>query len=176
MARKKANENTPPKAIEKHSKSQILNELRLMLTPSGGLTAGGFLLLVSTNPVFVGGEVTEEAVNDVLELTGTTSLEEALEVIKACFRCFECLKGTALEHLEYYTPEWLADLVGMAGQSCSMTYHDAVWGIPLVALTHLALATYRRNGGKYERPKDFSEVDKWLIEYNEKLRQESNGK
>ena len=141
-----------------------------MLEPSGGLTAGGFLLLATSNPLFIGGKVTEEAVKECLALTGCGTIEEALETVKACFRCFECIKQTSEKPLEYYTPEWLADLIGMANQSCSLTWQQAVWEMPLVALTHLALATYRRNGGKYERPKDFSDMDKWLLKYNENLR------
>lgn len=161
----------PPEIVEKHSKSQILEELRLMIEPSGGLTAGGFLLLATCNPLFSGeGEVTEEAVEEALTLTKTTNLDDAFAVVQASFRCLECVRASDMRKLDYYTPEWLADLVGMASQSCNLTWREAVWGMPLAALVHLAMATYRRNGGKYERPKDYTDADKWLLQMTEAMK------
>jgi hypothetical protein len=48
----------------------------------------------------------------------------------------------------------------------SITYHDAVWSMPLCTLGHLAAAAHRANGGRTERPLDTSAADKWLLEAN----------
>lgn len=171
MADTDINITQPPEIKEKHSKPQIQEELRLMIEPSGGLTAGGFILLATCNPLFSGeGEVTEEAVEEALTLTKTTALDDAFAVVQASFRCLECVRASDMRKLDYYTPEWLADLVGMANQSCNLTWREAVWGMPLAALVHLAMATYRRNGGRYERPKDYTDADKWLLQMTEAMK------
>lgn len=170
MARKR-NNDVPPEPKEKHSLADKKLELELMLMPPGGtLTAGGFFRLwMSGNPFVTGGEPTEEDIEQFLVETGTKKIEDAIAVLDASFRPLDCVQDTSKKGEEPYDgicPEYLADLVASATKSCPMTWHQATEEISLCTLTHLVLATCRANNVKTGRPKDFSELDKWILKRN----------
>ena len=53
----------------------------------------------------------------------------------------------------------MCDLITLAAAALSsLTYHQALWEMPLVALFHLYAAAYRKNGGTTRRPDNDAEV------------------
>ena len=174
MAKKpqKNEESIPPEVIEKHSEQDKELELSLMLLPAGGtLTAGGFFRLwLDKNSFVCGTTPTPGDAEKLVRECGCQDLETALEILSASFRALECISETAKSSgsaYEGYSPEWLADIVSGACSVCPMSWEDAVWKISLCTLTHLALANCRRMHLKTGRPKDWTAVDKWLIEQNQ---------
>lgn len=170
MARKRKNDDTPPRVKELHSEADRRLELELMLRPLGGaLTAGGFFRLwLSGNPFVVGGRPTPQDIDELLLECGCEEIADATAMLDASFRALECVQDSSKKESPYdgICPEYLADLVASATKSCPMTWHQAVEEISLCTLTHLVLATCRANGVKTGRPMDYTAIDKWLLERN----------
>ena len=74
------------------------------------------------------------------------------------------------------SPEGACDIVGMATQSLpSLTWEDALWHMPLIALVHLGLATARRNGGTTRRDLGAADAIEQLKEWRRKAKEGDNG-
>lgn len=74
------------------------------------------------------------------------------------------------------SPEWACDIIGMATQSLpSLTWEDALWHMPLVALVHLGLATARRNGGTTRRDLGAADAIEQLKAWRRKAKEGDNG-
>lgn len=170
MAGKRSKCDEPPRVRELHTEADKKEELDLMTRPLGGaLTAGGFFRLwLRGNPFVVGGNPTVDDIEDFLTECNTEDVGEAMAMLEASFRALDCVNEANRNDLPYkgICPEYLADLVASATKSCPMTWHEATEEISLCTLTHLVLATCRANGAKTGRPKDFTELDRWILERN----------
>lgn len=164
----------PPEMVPAHTPEMQDAELREMLCSSAesSVTAGALMLLwLGRNPYVCGGTPTPEDDGRLLAATRRRSVPDALEAIDTAIRPLAIIKASDGAHrvpcYTGYCPEWLADLVAAACRAVpSITYHDAVWSMPLCTLGHLAAAAHRASGGRTERPLDTSAADRWLLEAN----------
>jgi len=159
------------KTGSRHSEKDIDDELAAMMGDDPlELTLGHVVRLYQIrSPYVMGGAVTQydmDMARGIVPAPGKWSYnhfhDELIMSIGTAWRAFEIVadsqdmapKGRQPK-VDLFSPEWLADTVAAATQSLpSLTWHGALWELPLAAVLHLALSTYRRNGGITERPAD----------------------
>lgn len=175
----------------RHSEKDIKDELRAMLSYGKGLnlTLGNLMLLYLENsPYVLGGSVTGEdlALAGVLVERPRRMKDDAFHdalcgEIATAWRAYEIItpsqagNGGRQSKVEMFSPEWLADTIGMACAAMpSLTLHQVLWEAPLALVLHLAISTARRNGTITERPADILEALRQLKEMREKGNGEDN--
>ncbi len=172
-----------------HTEDMIKSETKQMLFGAdSGLTLGMLMTLaLEHSPYIYGGALDEGAIQYAYELSDKhlpmpefhTALMADLE---AAWRAFEIIAPDTDLHprgktskVEMCSPEWLADTIGNACQSMpSLGYRQVLWEVPLAMVTHLAMATARRNGTITERPADIKRALELLKTMKEK-EQSNNG-
>jgi hypothetical protein len=169
----------------RHSEKDIKDELRAMLSYGEGLslTLGTLMLLyLEDSPYVLGGDVTGEDLALAGVLVGRPrgmkddEFHDALcGEIATAWRAYEIISpsqdggGGRQSRVEMFSPEWLADTIGMACAAMpSLTLHQVLWEAPLALVLHLAISTARRNGTVTERPPDIMAALK-------KMREKENG-
>ena len=175
--------------VEKlHSDSMINHELELMLGLGEiKLTLGGLMsLAIVHSPYLYGGSMDEESLAKAYTLIEHGDMDimkfhtELQNELDSAFRVFEIIvpdddptakKGKTSE-IGDWSPEWFSDIISQACQSMpSLTYHQILNDMPLVAVFHLAVSTARRNGARTERPNDVRDAIKQLKEMRNKKKE-----
>lgn len=165
-----------------HTKAMIKQEMRDCLGDGKiFLTLGGLeRLWLVDSPYLVGGELSEEAllqamhiVRHVTDISPDEFHNELSTAIDTAFRAFELLKPEDEkedeDNQDPFSPEWMADVMGLACQSMpSITYDEILHVMPLAMTLHLAVATARRNGAETQRPIDYKAALR-------KMRERTNG-
>jgi len=150
-----------------HSDAQIRQELETMVGRKG-LTLRAFVSLhLAGSPYTEGGSLSPDDVafaSSVIGLKDGMTMEEAHTEIESELDCvaraYEILpkKNDAPDasQVEMFSPEWLCDTIAMACNAVpSLTWEDAMDGLPMVAVVHLGMSAARASGAKTCRPLDF---------------------
>ena len=162
-----------------HSEAMIKQEMRDCLGDGKIFLTLGSLerLWLVDSPFVIGGDLTAEAMQQAWEIVPHISdmaLDEFCEglstAIETAFRAFELLQPEKEEKpdtQDVFSPEWMADVMGLACQSMpSITYDEILHVMPLAMTLHLAVATARRNGAETQRPIDYKAAIKAMRERN----------
>lgn len=127
------------------------------------LTLGAYMRLVAArSPYVFGGTVGDNDLQYAARICSVDpSAEDAHEVIvqalDRALGAFSMIVAPQRPQRDTPTdtafgPEWLADLISEAMHAApGLTWREAMDEIPLLMVVHLALADYRRNGGRTER-------------------------
>ena len=151
-------------------------ELRICLDSGAKLTLGRLLQLkLKQSPFLDGGRLTPEALAEAISIMGGGEAVDVCshltEQIAAAWRVMEIYPPDgekSKSRYDAYSPEWMCDLIALAAEALpSLTYHQALWEIPLVALLHLGAAAHRKNGGATRRPDNDNEVFRMLQSINQ---------
>ena len=156
-----------------HSTEQVEAELRIALSSKPRLTMGRLLPLhLARSPFIEGGELTPETLAEAMAIMGQTepkgfcnALSDELAAAWRVQEIFPSDGEKSKSKYDAYSPEWMCDFMTLAATALpSLTYHQALWEIPLVALLHLGAAAQRKNGGATRRPDN--EVFRMLQDIN----------
>ena len=118
------------------------------------------LLIESKSPYIYGGTVdgaaiaTAQRLLDREDLEPLTFHEALLKSLDTAFGVYKIAEDDGDKNatgrkskIEFGSPEWMTDIIGMATQSLpSLTLDEILWKVPFALLIHLQLATGRRNG------------------------------
>lgn len=140
----------------------IPGEIRDCLGGGGcRLTLGAFMQLVEVNSPYVkGGDVCRDDLAFAMDICDVADDCESPHdaICGAIDRAFAVF-GMVISNQPAkpkndaetaFSPEWMAD-IATAAMHAGLTYHEAMWEVPLVMVLHLVLAEYRRNGGETRR-------------------------
>ena len=135
------------------------------------LTLGGYMRLVAArSPYIYGGQVADADLEFAARcLSVDPSCEDPhAEIVRALDLALGAFgmvvapqrpERTVAAPDAAFGPEWLADLVSEAMHAApGLTWREAMDEIPLLMVVHLALADYRRNGGRTERVNEDAEA------------------
>lgn len=160
-----------------HSEAQIMAEVQSCIKDAPLFICLGHVMRLASvkSPYIYGGTIEpyDTEVAAYIMMYDCKDLQQFHEdfskELETAFRPYGIVEGKAEEtaehsEIEVFSPEWMADLIGLASQSLSMTYDDALWKIPMTMMAHLALATARRHGLITKRPMDVKAALKALKE------------
>lgn len=148
-----------------HSPDMIRAELASMLEKRPAITPRSFLRLWLVGSPFVkGGRITagdEERAQAIIgkrlpALAIARAMEAALRALETIVPTAHSGRKLDREGTGSLGPEWLADLYAAVGRAAPGIPWREFLDMPLAAATHLAAAAHRANGGKTERPMDWS--------------------
>ena len=158
------------------------------------LTLGAVMeLSLLQSPYILGGEVTDNDICAAMDSCYPNEDEPMPRMpreefhrefegeIARAFGAYKLLDDTGLpkgreSDTPVCSPEWACDIIGMATQSLpSLTWEDALWHMPLIALVHLGLATARRNGAITRRDLGADAAIAQLLEMRRKAKEAGNG-
>ena len=150
-----------------HSPEMIRAELEAMLERRPAVTPRVLARLwLAGSPFVLGGTPTARAEAQAQEIIGrrlparaiVREIETALRALETIVPDANAGQKLTEDDTDALGPEWLADLYTAVSRAAPGIPWREFLNMPLAAATHLAAAAHRANGGKTERPMDWSGV------------------